>query len=169
LCFLLQLLREIPQHVRQNAAVLVVVEFLRRVDTATDAEHLHRSISGDRSYGQRGTRAHCIAHSVDCDRLEAGEPERLTRLTVRELAWNDAHANEIRSMNALEALGDHRPHAEEHRPLRRPVARRTGAVFLAGDDHERGAARLVRFTRLEERRWFGAVRRARPPSFQAGR
>ncbi len=46
-------------------------------------------------------------------------------------------------MNALEALGNHGADAEQPRPLGRPVARGTGAVFLAGEDDERHALGAV--------------------------
>ena len=57
----------------------------------------------------------------------------------RELQRQHAHADEVGAVDALEALGDHRAHAEQPRALRRPVARRAGAVFLAGEDDQRHA------------------------------
>ena len=44
---------------------------------------------------------------------------------------------------SISGFGHDGPHAEEDRPLRRPVARRAGAVFLARDDHERRPLFLV--------------------------
>jgi hypothetical protein len=41
----------------------------------------------------------------------------------QELERQDAHPDEVRSMDALEALGDDRPDAEQKRALGRPVAR----------------------------------------------
>ena len=46
-------------------------------------------------------------------------------------------------MDALEALGDHGPHAEQRRALGRPVPRRARAVLLAGQHHERHALGAV--------------------------
>ena len=46
-------------------------------------------------------------------------------------------------MDPLVALGDDRAHAEQPRPLRRPVARRARAVLFAGDHEQRHALRLV--------------------------
>ena len=51
-----------------------------------------------------------------------------------------AHADKVRAVDALEALRDHRLHAEELRALRGPVARRAGAVFLAAEDDGRRAS-----------------------------
>ena len=45
----------------------------------------------------------------------------------------DAHSNEVRAMNALEALRNHSPHAEQARPLGGPVAARSGAIFAPGE------------------------------------
>src|SRR2546426_12844176 len=42
-------------------------------------------------------------------------------------------------MDALEAFGDHGAHAEKPWPLRRPVARRAGAVLLSREHYQRRA------------------------------
>src|SRR5262249_5151340 len=65
--------------------------------------------------------------------------ERLDGDTVGELAGKDAHADEVRTVDALEAPRDDDVHAEEARALGRPVARAAGAVLLAGDDDLRRA------------------------------
>ena len=49
-----------------------------------------------------------------------------------------AHHQQVRAVDALVALRDHRADAEQLRPLRGPVARRAGAVLLAGE-HDRAA------------------------------
>ena len=68
-------------------------------------------------------------------------------------------------MDALEALRDHRAHAQQDRALGRPVARRAGAVFLAGEDHQR---RAVVLDRPSPRRRSPSARRSghvvKPPS-----
>ena len=46
-------------------------------------------------------------------------------------------------MYALEALGDHGPDTQQQHALGRPIARRSGSVFLAGDDQQRHAVLLV--------------------------
>ena len=60
-----------------------------------------------------------------------------------EAEREDAHADEVGAVDALEALRDDGLHAEQARALGRPVARAAGAVFLAGDDDERRARLLV--------------------------
>ena len=64
-------------------------------------------------------------------------------------------------MDPLVALGDHGPHAEQVRPLRRPVARRAGAVLLAGEDDERRPLGEVALGRLEDRHLLAATGSAR--------
>src|SRR5262249_56792417 len=60
--------------------------------------------------------------------------ERLDGDTVGELAGKDAHADQVRAVDALEAPRHDDVHAEEARAFGRPVARAAGAVLLAGDD-----------------------------------
>ena len=54
-------------------------------------------------------------------------------------------------MDALEALGDDRAHAEEARTLGRPVAGRARAVFLAGEHDQRPTLGLVLHGRIVDR------------------
>ena len=66
-------------------------------------------------------------------------PSEAYAVLAFELAGQDAHPDEIRAVDALEAPRDDDFDAEELRAFRRPVARRAGAVFFAGKDHERHA------------------------------
>ena len=68
-----------------------------------------------------------------------GEPERLAAASRLELEREHPHADQIRPVNALVALGDDRPDTEKQRALGGPVTGRSRAVFLAGDDDERRA------------------------------
>ena len=67
-------------------------------------------------------------------------PSDCQEVPVLEQERQHAHADEVGAMDALEALGDHRAHAEQLRALGRPVARGACAVFLAGEDDERHAS-----------------------------
>ena len=75
-----------------------------------------------------------------------------------ELERQDAHADEVRAVDPLVALGDHRADAQEPGPLGRPVARRARAVLLAGQDDQRTP--LVAGTAARRRRSSSARRRA---------
>src|SRR5256885_1704107 len=73
----------------------------------------------------------------DVERFGAVEAERVRVRPLFELQRKHAHANEVRAMDALETLRDHRAHAEELGALGGPIAGGAGAVLLAGDNYER--------------------------------
>ena len=54
--------------------------------------------------------------------LFASEAERLSVLTWEELEWEDTHADEVRSVDALVGLGDNSLDALEVRTLGCPVS-----------------------------------------------
>ena len=75
----------------------------------------------------------------------AGEPSDAAVCAGLELQRQHAHVDEIAAVDALEALGDHRLDAEQQRALRRPVARRSRAVFLARDESRSGTPAALYF------------------------
>ena len=77
---------------------------------------------------------------ADGEDLFAGEAEGFDVLAGQELQRQDAHADEVGAVDALVALGDDEADAEQARAFGGPVARGAGAVLLAGEDRERGAA-----------------------------
>ena len=79
-------------------------------------------------------------------------PSDLRSWPSQEGQRQHAHAHQVRAVDALEALGDHRLHAEQEGALRRPVAGGAGAVFLAAEDHQRHAFLLVAHRRVVDRR-----------------
>jgi len=81
--------------------------------------------------GRRAAAGHPPGEARYREHLLAGQPERLRALAVRELQRQHAHADEVGAMDALEALRDHRPDAEEARALGGPVARGSGPVLAA--------------------------------------
>ena len=76
------------------------------------------------------------------------QPQRLRRHALFELEREHAHAHEVGSVDALEALRQDRPHAQEARPLGRPVPGGASAILLPGDDDERRAVGLVAHRRV---------------------
>ncbi len=72
--------------------------------------HPHRSVRAE------------IRETTDRHPLAPGERQRLRIDAIRKTERQDAHLHEIAAMNALEALRQHRPYAEQRRSLRRPVA-----------------------------------------------
>ena len=125
--------QQLAQHERQDAAVLVVLDLLRRVDA-----HARRELLVVRRC-TRDLLGLAALDAGDRELLLAGQPERLGVLAVGELQRQHAHADQVGAVDALEGLGDHRPHAEQLRALGRPVARRAGAVLLAGEHDQRRA------------------------------
>jgi len=63
--------------------------------------------------------------------------------TIRELQRQDAHANQITPVDSLKACRNYRFDSKQPRSFRRPVAARTGAVFVTGNDHQRNLFLLV--------------------------
>ena len=100
----------------------VVVDLDRRVDAAQRLEpnlaarwmtRLDLEVLPGREFVRQGDR----------EGLAAVEAERPGALARHEGHRKDAHADEVAAVDALEALRDHRPHAEQVGALRRPVAR----------------------------------------------
>ena len=88
--------------------------------------------SGHRNFcDQFLARPQICVHTADSD-LSRRLSVRATATTAfLEHQWQHAHADEIGAMDALKTLRDHRADAEQNRALGGPVARRSGAVFLA--------------------------------------
>src|SRR5438067_1449850 len=107
---------EAAQHELKNAAVLIVVDLVGRIDSADDFETLRLAVDARGFDVELFARREAVLHARDVDRLEAGEAERLRVLACHELEREHAHADEVRAMDALEALRDHRAHAEELGP-----------------------------------------------------
>ena len=61
-------------------------------------------------------------------------PRGLSGDAVRELERKDAHPNEVRPVDALEALGNDDFHPEKAGALGGPVTAGASPVFLAGED-----------------------------------
>ena len=71
-------------------------------------------------------------------------------------------------MDPLEALRNHGPHAEQQRPLGRPVARASRAVFLARDRDQRHALGAVAFGSVEDRHLLSVGKMRRPVALACG-
>ena len=87
-----------------------------------------------------------LIHTLDVEGFPAREAQALRRIARLELKRQHAHADQVRAVDALEALGDDGPDAEQARPLGGPVARGTRAVFLTAQNDE-GNPRLLVFHR----------------------
>ena len=119
---------------------------MRQVTGTVSILPFGRWITSDRSI--RGV---ILSRPSDVDHLLAGDAERLAVHAFLEDQRQHAHADQVRAMDALETLDDDRLDAEQQRALRRPVARRAGAVFLAAEHHQRHALGLVAHRRVIDR------------------
>src|SRR6266540_2925589 len=115
----------LAQHERQDAAVLVVIDLDRRVDAQQQGDFLHAAVGPP----------DLALDAANVDGFVAFDAQRRDRVAAFELERQHAHSHEIGAVDALEALHDHRAHAEQQRAFRRPVARAAGAVFLAAEHH----------------------------------
>src|SRR5690606_17548983 len=78
-----------------------------------------------------------------------------------------AHAHQVAAVDALEALRDDGPHAQEEGTLGGPVPGTARAVLLAGDDHHRDAGLLVLHGRLVDRHLLAGGQVAGPAALLA--
>src|SRR4051794_36625231 len=99
----------------QDAAVLEVADLVRRVEPDPRLE-LDR-IGPVPPRGDADRLRPALIEIADLDRLLAVEPERLDRLALRKLQGQDAHPDQVRAVDPLEALGDHRADTEQRRAL----------------------------------------------------
>ena len=92
----------------QHAAVLDVFDLDLGIDPAQEVDLLHRAIR----VGER--RLHGLARGQvalqpgDRHRLVTGQAQRFAGVAAGELERDDAHADEVGAVDALEALGDDR-------------------------------------------------------------
>src|SRR6266700_6014925 len=139
------------QHEWQDAAVLVVVDLDRRVDAQQQRDFLHAAVLPPDHQRRVLLRPDLALDAADVDGFVAFDAERSDRVAALELEGQHAHADEVRAVDALEALHDHCAHAEKQRAFRGPVARAAGAVFLAAEHHGGNALGGVLHRRLVDR------------------
>src|SRR5262245_12607354 len=159
---------QLAQYVRQDAAVLVVIDLDRRIYA-----QLHRDLfSGPvrAAYDQRDIllRPDPAVESDDVESFRAVEVERLRADAFFELQRQHAHSDQVAAVNPLEALGDDRAHAQQPRPLRRPITRTASAVLLARDYDQRRPFRLILHRRVVDAHLLAVRIMLRHAAFHAG-
>src|SRR5918997_1095238 len=135
------LLEELAQHRLQDATVPQILDLHRRVHARPDPELRGRAVLAGGTYRQLGAGRE-IGEVLYVIGLRTLQSQTVGVLAARELQGEDAHPDQVRAVDALEALGDDGPYAEQERALRRPVARGAGAVLLASQ-HDQGHALLL--------------------------
>src|SRR3954452_5003571 len=94
----------------------------RKYSTSVGVSILTRAVNSTSPARTLTVRAAPPSMPPDRDRRLAGEPERGGALAVRELERQDAHADQVGPVDALEGPRDHRAHPEQRRAFGRPVA-----------------------------------------------
>ena len=140
---LLRFGHQLPQHKWQNTAVAVVVDFDGGVDAEFDGLLNFGAVFAGDGEGDILAGLDAVAEAGDVVGFGAVEGERLSADAFGELEREDSHADEVGAVDAFEALGDDGFDSEEARAFGCPVAARAGAVFLSGEDDERGTGGLV--------------------------
>src|SRR5690349_10128128 len=143
--------REVAQDVVQDAAVLEVLDLLGGIDAAGQGDLLAGAVAAMDGHRDVHAGLEAALDAAHVEALVAGEVQRLAGHAVLELQRQHAHADQVRAMDALEGLAYHRLHAEQVDALGRPVARRTGAVLLAGDQDLRRVFLLVAHRHIVDR------------------
>src|SRR5690606_21745718 len=134
-------LPQLAQYRLQDAAVAVVLHFHRRVDAGDGPEREFRPIRPYRPHDHLPARAP-VPQAFDVEHLFAGQAQGLAALAGHELERQHAHTHQVAAMDALKALRDYGPHAQQERALGGPVARAARTVLLARDDED-GDPRLL--------------------------
>src|SRR5512135_24356 len=106
----------------QNAAVSVVIQLVERIDSAQQGNPLQCTVARNDFGGQLLTRLQLALQSAYGYFLVTLQSDRLPGRAFLEGERQHAHADQVRAMDALEALTDHGAHAEQTRSLRGPVA-----------------------------------------------
>src|SRR5256885_13237606 len=94
-------------------------ELVERVDAAEQLDLLHLAGGSMDATDEVAPRLEALRHAENVVALGAVELETLARGAVLELQRQHTHAHEVRAVNALEALDDHRLDAQQQRALRR--------------------------------------------------
>src|SRR6185369_17449025 len=115
--------KQLPQHVRQNPTVLVVINLDRRIDPERDRNLFTLATRTMNHKRHILPRLDARLNPEQIKRLRAVEFQRSRTHIFSELARQHTHSDEVAAMNTLEALRNHGLHAEETCSLRRPVAR----------------------------------------------
>ena len=146
----------------------VVVDFDRGIDAEFNRLiELAAVLAGD---GQHKVlaRLNTVAEASDGIGFGAVEAEGLRADAVGELEREHAHANEVGAMDAFEALCNDSFDSQEAGAFRGPVTAGASAVFVSGEDDERGAFGLIFHAGIVDGHLFTARLMDRETAFDTG-
>jgi len=121
----------------------IVVDFDRGIDAEFNRLLNFGAVFAGDGEGDILAGLDAVAEAGDVVGFGAVEIERLRADAFGELEWEDAHADEVGAVDAFEALSDDGFDSEKACAFGCPVATGAGAVFLSGEDDERGAGGLI--------------------------
>ena len=127
----------LAQDRRHHAALAQQLHLELRLDRGAGAERLRLAARANDVHRHRPRRRHLLRRRLDVDAIAGTQRQPLRSQAGRKPQRQDAHADQVRAVDALEARRQHRADAQQALALGRPVARRAGAVALAGDQHDR--------------------------------
>src|SRR5262245_58528758 len=107
---------KLPEHVRQDAAVLKRDELLRRVDARRSPEFDGLAAIGVGANGDDAAGAKILRKTRRVVLLATRQSQRRGILAALKLHRQHAHVHEVAAMDAFEALRDHDFHTEQERP-----------------------------------------------------
>src|SRR3954451_13679602 len=112
----------------KNAPVAEVLDLVEGIDPAHERNLLHRAVRRRDLGGEALARLEAARQPADGDGLVALQAEARPPRVALEHERRDAHADEVRAVDALEAFGDDGADPEQIGALGRPIARGAGAV-----------------------------------------
>src|ERR1700722_10796134 len=88
--------RQMAEHVLQDAAVLVIVQLIRRIDAADQRHSFEPTVRRDDLGEQPLMRLQIAVQAANGNQLIAFEAERLPRSVLLENQRDDAHPDKVR-------------------------------------------------------------------------
>src|SRR5260370_12247453 len=137
------LTQQLTEHKGQDASVPVVVNLDGRINSQLDRLIDEGTALARDAQSDILTWRDIIGEPKRVEDFRAVQAQGLSGDAVRELQRKDAHPNKVRSVNALEALGDDGFHAAKACALGGPITAGARPVFLAGKDDQRDPVGLV--------------------------
>ena len=122
---------ELAEHVVQNTAVLEVGNLWVSIEPASDNDRLASvSLNGD-------VLANLQVSTVDVNRegLSSIKPVRVSTFSALELEWQDAHTNQVASMDSLVAQSNDDGDGKKKKFFGCPIPRRARSIVTSSKDY----------------------------------
>ena len=113
---------QLPQNVRQDASVPIVMHLVRSIDSGNGFERSYVArfvVSANRDALSRFDVA---GHALDIKDFKTSKAQTFSIVPLLELQRENTHADEIASMDTFKAFRQHRLHAQQPRTFCSPVA-----------------------------------------------